>query len=131
MVTLLTTAVIGRTSTPDSITARNGTWPGRGEPRAPTIAAAVGEPLRANTRLMWLPSGLVPAHASPMRPSSSSSVNFICASFPSGELENGADRGAAADQLQRFRGFGQRHAMRDQAVESEAPFCIELEDART
>src|SRR5829696_5508463 len=75
--TLLTTTVTGRTSTPGDRQARNGTWPGRGPARAPAAAAAVGEPRRASTTLMWLPFGTSPDHASPTRPSSGSIMRYL------------------------------------------------------
>src|SRR5436190_2316283 len=61
--------VIGRTALPAPRQTTTGACPGRGLASADTAAAAVGEPRQASTRLMWLPLGTSPDHASPMLPS--------------------------------------------------------------
>src|SRR3954471_4437636 len=66
---LLVMIVIGRTALPAPRQTTTGACPGRGLASADTAAAAVGEPRQASTRLMWLPSGTSPAHASPILPS--------------------------------------------------------------
>ena len=80
-VALFSTIVGGRTANPAPRQHSTGACPGPGTAKAVAAAAAVGEPRRAITTLMWLPLGTSPDHASPMLPSICSSRSLIAARY--------------------------------------------------
>ena len=97
--TCCTTTVTGRTTMPGPTHARNGTCPGAAGRAPPTTAAAVGEPRRASTRLMWLPFGDLarPGLADPAVDVALEVVRHAELAF---QLEHRADGRAVAHQLE-------------------------------
>ena len=100
-----------------------GAWPARGFASADTATAAVGDPRRASTRLMWLPLGTSPDQASPMRPSS---PRESCRAPR--QIQHRPQRRSAPEQVERLVDALQRQPMRDEPVERQPAVAVAVQD---